>query len=231
MTTPAGSTGIPELVAALSKFQGAMTSVPKTSENPFFNMKYADLGAIWDMCRKPLADNDLALVQTTVVDGEKVYLDTTLYHKSGQSITGRYPITPMKQVQGQGWAPSNDPQSIGSALTYARRYAMSAMLGISSDADDDGEASMARTAAKSTHIPAKDKAPAGRAATAAEAPAASAAPQSVVELLTLAVKPQAKGGLGYKDRAEVFGKLGIESATAIATPEKLTEAWGKLVKA
>ena len=135
---------VSDLMAALSKFQGQIRSVPKTSTNPFFHSKYASLDAIWEMCRKPLFDNGLALVQTTAVTEGILILETTLAHTSGQWVSGRYPLTPMRQVKDAGWQPSDDPQSMGSVLTYARRYAMSAILGISADEDDDAERVMAR---------------------------------------------------------------------------------------
>ena len=128
-----------EFAKALNNFQGAMRSVPKTSVNPFFHSKYASLDAVWDMCRKPLADNGFSVVQTTVGEEGKLFLDTLLLHISGEYISCRYPLTPMRQTKDAGWALSDDPQSIGSAITYARRYAMSAMLGISADEDDDAE--------------------------------------------------------------------------------------------
>lgn len=134
-----------ELAKALSKFQSAVTSVPKSSVNPFFHSKYASLDTVWDACRKPLADNGLALIQLTAEAEGKLYLDTLLLHISGEFVRGRYPISPMRQTKDQGWVPSDDPQSIGSAITYARRYAMSAMLGISADDDDDAERAMSKT--------------------------------------------------------------------------------------
>ena len=135
-----------ELIKAMSAFQGAMTSVPKGRENPFYSSRYADLDSIWEVCRKPLRENGLTLIQTTTEENEALYLDTTLAHISGEYITSRYPITPMRQVKNAGWELSNDPQAIGSAITYARRYAMSAILGISAEDDDDGERSMNRNA-------------------------------------------------------------------------------------
>mgnify|MGYP001616923596 CR=1 FL=1 len=129
------SESIVELAKALSKFQGAITSVPKKRENPFFHSKYADLDAVWEMCRKPLAENGLAVVQTTTEDEHGgVYLETTLLHISGDWMQTQLAINALK----------NDPQAVGSAITYARRYAMSALLGISAEDDDDAEQSMAR---------------------------------------------------------------------------------------
>jgi len=122
---------IAELTKALSKMQGALKSVPKDSTNPFFKMRYASLDAIWDIVRKPLTDNSLCLVRTPKEDYKgKLYLETLLLHSSGEWIKAELPLN----------AKANDPQSIGSAITYARRYSLSAMLGISADEDDDAEA-------------------------------------------------------------------------------------------
>lgn len=151
---------IVELAKALSAFQGSMKSVPKTKINPHFGSTYADLDAIWEVCRKPLADNHLSLVQTTTDVNEQIYLDTLLLHISGEFITGRYPISPMRQVRDQGWMNSDDPQSLGSAITYARRYAMSAMLGVSADDDDDAEQSMKGHREKTAAPQARASAPA-----------------------------------------------------------------------
>ncbi len=139
------SESITELVKALSAFQGAMKSVPKAKTNSYFNSKYADLDAIWDTCREPLKDNGFSLVQTTDSDPDgNLFLETTLFHNSGEYMVSVYPITPMRQVKDVGWEASGDPQSLGSAITYARRYAMSAMLGISAEDDDDAEGAMNR---------------------------------------------------------------------------------------
>ena len=129
MMTTTRSTSLVELTKALSAFQGAIRSVPKRSVNPFYKSKYADLDAVWDMCRTPLSEHGLAVVQTPVEIDGKMYLETMLLHTSGESITA-YLALNVKELT---------PQSVGSAITYARRYSMSAMLGISADEDDDGE--------------------------------------------------------------------------------------------
>ena len=130
------SESLMEFTKALSKFQGEITSVKKTSVNPFFKSKYADLDAVWEMCRKPLSSNGFALVQMPVEIEGKLYLETLLIHTSGEYIKGYLALNP-KAI---------DPQSVGSAITYARRYAMSAMLGVSADEDDDAEKATARGA-------------------------------------------------------------------------------------
>ena len=81
---------------------------------------------------KPLSDNELAVVQITEGTAESLALVTILTHSSGEWIRGVLPLCPVKY----------DPQGIGSAITYARRYALAAMVGVC-QVDDDGEAAMA----------------------------------------------------------------------------------------
>jgi hypothetical protein len=119
------------IAAALAKAQATLSNVSKDKANPFFKSKYADLGSVLDSIRGPLADNDLAIVQTTeYIDGVTL-LCTALLHKSGQSICGRYPIISTKQ----------DPQGYGSAMTYARRYTIMAIVGVAAEDDDANAAS------------------------------------------------------------------------------------------
>ena len=118
---------IKELAAALSKFQGEITAVKKDASNPYYKSRYATLDAIWETIRKPLADNGLAVTQTLTDYGDTM-LETTLLHTSGEYIVSLIKIKPVKE----------DPQSFGSALTYNRRYSLSAILGIAADEDDDG---------------------------------------------------------------------------------------------
>lgn len=124
-----------ELAGALAKAQGAIKSAVKAKENPFFKSQYADLPAVMDACRKALSDNGLAVTQVADFDGQETWLETMLIHSSGQWISGKYPVRPVK----------NDPQGLGSAQTYARRYALMAMVGIvAENEDDDGNAASAR---------------------------------------------------------------------------------------
>jgi ERF superfamily len=128
---------INELAIALTRVQIALGPAHKNKKNPFFKSDYADLVAVWDSCRKELATNGLCVIQTTdVADDGSADLITTLAHSSGQWISGRYPLKAIKQ----------DPQGIGSAMTYARRYALMAIVGIVTDDDDDGEQAMGRHA-------------------------------------------------------------------------------------
>jgi len=113
---------IDELAAALAAAQGMMENAVMNRVNPHFKSKYADLAAVLSAARKPLSANGLAIVQT-IGDG---VLHTRLLHTSGQWIASEHPL-PM----------AGRPQEIGSALTYARRYSLSALIGIAADEDDD----------------------------------------------------------------------------------------------
>lgn len=124
------SESIKALAAALSKAQGEFDHAKKDVKNEFFKSKYADLASVIDAAKKPLADNGLSVSQVVdMTDTGDLILETILMHTSGEFISGRYPIKPVKQ----------DPQAVGSAITYARRYAFSAITGIAAD-DDDGNA-------------------------------------------------------------------------------------------
>ena len=127
------SENINELALALSKAQASITGALKDSANPFFKSKYADLASRWDACRKQLTDNGLCVMQTTdMVDGV-VFVKTTLAHSSGQFIAGALPVK----------AKDDSPQAQGSGITYARRYALAAIVGLA-QIDDDAEAAQAR---------------------------------------------------------------------------------------
>lgn len=118
---------IGELAAALSLAQGAMRSAIKSTPNPFFKSKYADLDAIWDVCRAPLSKNGLAIVQTPSFADGRVIISTALVHKSGQWLMDSLSLRPMK----------DDAQGVGACITYGRRQGM-CIVGITSDEDDDG---------------------------------------------------------------------------------------------
>lgn len=117
------------LVKALTKAQSEMPKIEKDKENPFFKSFYADLATVIEAVTPTLAKNGLCIYQTTRA-GDRPCLVTVLAHESGQFISGEYPLIPVKQ----------DPQSLGSATTYARRYALCAILGIVAEDDDDGNA-------------------------------------------------------------------------------------------
>lgn len=120
---------INELATALAKAQTEIKPALKDSDNPFFKSKYADLAAVQAACMPYLTKNGLSVVQQVNYVNNETILETTLMHSSGQWIKAIAPVKPTK----------NDPQGLGSALTYMRRYSLAALVGVSQE-DDDGNA-------------------------------------------------------------------------------------------
>lgn len=124
---------IGEIGKALAIAQGKIEGAKKDSENPFFKSKYADLAAVWDACRGPLSENGIAVVQTPrteiLENATVIFVGTLLIHSSGEWISEELSAIPVK----------DDPQGIGSCVTYLRRYALSAFTGVAPE-DDDGNA-------------------------------------------------------------------------------------------
>ncbi len=119
------SESIIKLSSALLQFNKLAEKVIKKADNPFFKSKYADLPSILDSIHPHLLACNLVISQ--IPDGEG--LTTVIMHtESGEWISGNSTMKPVK----------NDPQSIGSAITYHRRYAICAMLNLNVDEDDDG---------------------------------------------------------------------------------------------
>ena len=126
---------IKELAKALSAAQGEMKGASKDSSNPFFKSKYADLASVWEAIRAPFSKNGLAISQVTSEDDKGLILNTMLMHSSGEWIMGELRINPVDQK----------PQTMGSAISYARRYALSAMAGVYAE-DDDGNLASGKAA-------------------------------------------------------------------------------------
>lgn len=141
------SESIAALAAALAVFQGQVHGASKNAKNSHLGNKYANLEAIWEAVREPLTENGLSVVQLpSPGEAGKLKMRTRLLHKSGEWIESEIEMPLGKQ----------DPQGYGSALTYARRYGLAAMLGIVQE-DDDGEGAMKRDAKKADPVPANVK--------------------------------------------------------------------------
>lgn len=123
---------ITELATALAKAQGAMEDASKSETNPHFKSKYADLAAVREVVRAPLAANDLSVVQAARTNAGEVEVETMLLHKSGEYIAETLSLPVSKR----------DAQGIGSAISYGRRYGLMSLLGLAA-ADDDGNAAVA----------------------------------------------------------------------------------------
>ena len=125
----------PEFAQAIIQAQSNIEGAKKGKSNPAFKSKYADLAAVWDAVGKALEDAGLAVLQFPIdAPPGHVGLETVLVFKTGESI-GRSFNAPVKDA--------TNPQAVGSALTYARRYALSAILGVCPEDDDGNKASEA----------------------------------------------------------------------------------------
>lgn len=116
----------PALVSAWAEIDTAV----KDASNPFFNSVYADLPSVMGAIKPHFVKNNLAMLQPASRLDSQVLISTIIVHSSGQWIASDFAIS----------AVDSKPQSIGSAITYARRYAASSITGVVSDKDDDGNA-------------------------------------------------------------------------------------------
>lgn len=124
--------------AAFVKAQKEFSPALKTSVNPHFKSKYADLSSCVEAVIDALNNNGIALLQKTHEDRKGVIVETIFVHESGETLSAGTLFVP---------SPKNDPHGYGSALTYARRYSLMAACGIAPE-DDDGNAAI-----KATHKP------------------------------------------------------------------------------
>jgi hypothetical protein len=120
------------LAKAFVAAQKATESVKKAATNPAFKSKYADLAHVVEGVIPALNAAGVGVLQFPAFDGQMVSVTTTLLHESGSSVTSTLAMRPTK----------NDPQGVGSAITYARRYSLLAMTGAAPE-DDDGNAASA----------------------------------------------------------------------------------------
>ena len=187
---PMRSAEIDKLAEALAKAQGDIEGATKDASNPAFKQgarvaAYATLASVWEACRKALSSNGLAVTQTTRGgDLATVTVITTLLHASGQWMRSDLTMKPMAAT----------PQGIGSAITYARRYALAAMVGVAPE-DDDGEGAMGRQT-KPEPVPHREDDVARQAAEFANGLMAQIeackSPATLVEIMAM---PKNKGGV------------------------------------
>ena len=138
------------IAKALGQAQSQFSPIKQDKDNPFFKSRFASLGAIIDATKGALAKNGLAVSQLVDTNGV-VHVDTLLMHESGEWIRSSISLKPK----------ADDPQSIGSAITYGRRYSLGAILGVASEDDDDGNQSSGKGDQKKPETqPEQPKAPA-----------------------------------------------------------------------
>lgn len=123
------SDSIKNIAKALAAFQSEVKNPTKTTDNPFFKSKYAPLSEILNTVRPLMAKHGLSILQAPSGDGAQISITTLITHESGEWIEADPLILRAEKATAQG---------AGSAITYGRRYALSSMLGISSEEDDDG---------------------------------------------------------------------------------------------
>lgn len=134
------SNEIKEIALALSKVQSKLQPAKKDANNPFFKSTYADLNSVWDSCRELLSEFGLSVTQVNAPTENGVTVETVLMHTSGQWISGTMFLPVIEP----------NPQKFGSAMTYARRYGLAAIIGIVADEDDDGNTASGKTQVKQT---------------------------------------------------------------------------------
>lgn len=226
MTTP--HTAHPTLVAALAAAQGEMRAADLDRTNPAFKSRYATLASIMDAIRAPLARHGLAITHTLASQPGGVVVGTALLF--GEERLGTEILMPLPQ--------NATPQAVGSAITYGRRYGVSALLAVVADDDDDGEAvsapmreagRQARRAEPPAPAPAKPapapaKAPTAPAPTQAPEPkpATMAKPSATWPAHVMALVEEAKRlGLAKADVEQAAREVGVQARAL--TPEQCAE--------
>lgn len=126
------SDSITNLSTALLKAQAEIKNAPKSAINPHFNNKYVPLDEMIPVCKEALNANGISFIQGAEQSesGDVLHLSTMLLHTSGEWLESTLTMKPSR----------NDPQGIGSCITYARRYSLAAICGVASEEDDDGNA-------------------------------------------------------------------------------------------
>lgn len=121
---------------AFAKAQTEFPKIVKGDTNPFFKSSYAGLPSVLDTVLPVLHKNGLYISQSPISEGDKIGVKTKIIHaESGEVMEDSFTMTLVK----------NDPQGAGSAITYARRYALVSMLGLNVDEDDDGNSASGKT--------------------------------------------------------------------------------------
>lgn len=127
------SLDVDQLFTAYAAAQGVLKNPPKLKTNPHFKSQYVDLSDGLAVIRECFSKQGLSFIQgTSVTEAGMIVLHTRIAHKSGQWIESDYPVGGLGR-----------PQEMGSAMTYARRYALFPLVGVAGEDDDDGNAAQA----------------------------------------------------------------------------------------
>lgn len=192
------SESIKEITAALVKVQGGLQSAKTTKfagRDSKFSYRYADLAEVWSTCRKALAENGLAVTQLPcLTDTGHMQLRTMLLHISGEWLASDLKVEPAQPL---------DHKAVGSALTYARRYALAAIVGIAVEGEDDDADAASRPQVQ--RRPQREPIP-SKPAQATPVPRATHNGESPLESLG-AFLSWARKTYGYKTTAEIVTDL------------------------
>lgn len=129
----------PDFIKAFVKVQAELPSIPKSSTNPHFKSKFASLDTFNELVLPVLHKHGFTMIQPCSVENDSAVIDTYLMHESGGYVVSRYLI---------GF--DDNPQKQGARVTYGRRYAAFAILGVVGDEDDDGNMAAGLSGAKPT---------------------------------------------------------------------------------
>lgn len=208
---------IGKLTEALAKAQAQMSFAKKDKANPFFKSNYADLASCIEVSREPLSKNGLAIIQTVGESDQGVIIETLLSHSSGEWVRGKALIPMLKR----------DPQALGSAVTYGRRYSLCAIINLASDdggVDDDGEKAMGRGASQDANQNAQIAILSSHIERVKDAPSADAVRKMIAQATDNALKNRAWGALLAKAQTlglafvKETGMFGVAPVDEPATP-------------
>ena len=139
---------VDKLFAAMAKAQGKIQGARKDQKS--HHGSYADLASVWDACRSALSENGIAVLQPTeITGGGNIVVKTILGHSSGQWIVGKIPVIVKDKT---------NAQAMGSGISYARRYSLSSIVGIS-PSEDDGNLAVGTSHPQQSAAPLKNHAP------------------------------------------------------------------------
>lgn len=216
------SPSITEFAKAFVKAQAEISGASKDSSNPAFKSKYADLESVTDAIRPAAAKHGLGYLQDgTLTDDGKLLLTTLVLHESGEWIEYEMKM-PISKL---------DPQGFGSAMTYGRRYSLSAAFGVAPE-DDDGNAAtgvQAKPAQSTFSAPARPATPAVIAKPAVVAKPAAVASTPPANLADLAGNGEAAAKAGLPAYQKFWTGLTAADKNVIGAPQH--DKWKTLATA
>ena len=207
------SANINELAKALAAAQKELNPAQKNAQNPMLRNKYADLQSCIAACREVLPQHGLSYSQIiSPADGDRICVDTLLMHESGQWLKSRC-VLPSVGNKGV-----NAAQAAGSAITYARRYGLSAIIGLATDDDDGCAAGPTREQKKQEHKQVQQ-----------QAAAANPAPLSEAQRKLMFAR---LGELGCRKQEEYLAEVSAIIGRTIQTSNEVTiDDFNKIMQA